>query len=340
MDTTHCINNPTWELYAANKLASEELAVLQKHAKTCELCGDIKEGIDAMPKPELLGAEVENLNKKVDKHLATTKRKRLPIWYWSAAAVLLLSLGIGFIYTKTNTGDVALVTPQKNTEQATIDTVAERPSTKNSTVVTKNKSKKIPQQKPLKEDNKEINQQVITPNDDRQESFKTDEATWFLNEQNKDIPAKELLKDFVVKIDTAKTKRTKVTSSTTKDALSKKKKQKLELPSPQMNNIFNNRNYNNVVNMSVLGLKQNIDSIEYANAVQYFNNDSFAKCILSLEIVISDEDSKFYEESLLLKAKALIKQHKKSEAKIVLQNLVSLKGKYKMQAKKLLKEIE
>ena len=149
-----------------------------------------------------------------------------------------------------------------------------------------------------------------------------------------------MLKDFDVKIDTAITKRTEVKSSTTKDALSKKKKQKLELPSPQMNNIFNNRNYNNVVNMSVLGLKQNIDSIEYTNAVQYFNTDSFAKCILSLEIVISDENSKFYEESLLLKAKALIKQHKKAEAKIVLQNLVSLKGKYKMQAKKLLKEIE
>ena len=97
MDATECLNNTQWEAYSQGKLAAQEHALMQSHMLTCELCADIKEGIDAMANPDQLVHIVGKLNTAIDKQLATKKARILPIYYWlSAAAILLVSLSVLF----------------------------------------------------------------------------------------------------------------------------------------------------------------------------------------------------------------------------------------------------
>lgn len=339
MDTTNCINNETWELYAANKLAEKELASLQKHTETCELCSDIKEGIDAMPKPELLGAEVESLNKKAEEYLAAPKRKRMPIWYWGAAAALLISLGIGFMYTKTNTGDVALVTPKEKNEQPTIDTAAtskiiEKGPKEKDAVETKSKVDNY--KKDRKEEKESITDEPkgtpITKDIQKREAESKDAAK-ALDDENitNDLSKKEVVISKATNAEKAK--------GVTTDVSRAAKKQKLVLPSPQMNNIFNN-SYNSNLGLNSFDFKQPLDSLNYNTALQAFGNDSLEKCITSLSYIVQDVNSKFYEDALLLQAKTLIKQNKEEVAKTVLKKAIALKGKRKREAKKLLRKLK
>lgn len=56
MDTTKCISDKDWERYSRNQLAAEEKAQLEFHVASCEICADIKEGIDSMKSPSNLEA--------------------------------------------------------------------------------------------------------------------------------------------------------------------------------------------------------------------------------------------------------------------------------------------
>lgn len=347
MDTIHCINNETWELYAANKLAEKELAALQKHANTCELCSDIKEGIDAMPKPDLLGVEVEKLNKKVDKHLAPPQRKRMPIWYWSAAAALLISLGIGFIYTRTNTNDVALVTPAKNTEQPYIDTtntiekipIISTPNEQDATIKEKVEKNETREAKERNNDDIDIATGGVDL-DIKKEDSKTKKDKLLYKKEGEKVIVDDFSKSVEVTKEISTVQRAEVVTPANKDMMKREKKQKMALPSPQMNNMFNNNNFNNNLGLNNFDFKQPLDSLNYNTALLAFTNDSLAKCILSLSYIVQDVNSKFYEDGLLLQAKTFIKQNKKEEAKAILKKAIALKGKRKREAKKLLRKLK
>jgi hypothetical protein len=90
MDSTKCIVNQQWEAYSQNKLPSKDLELLQAHVLTCEICADIKEGIDVMQTPANLVQTVKKINEEIDSKVATKKNRILPLFYWAAAASLVL----------------------------------------------------------------------------------------------------------------------------------------------------------------------------------------------------------------------------------------------------------
>lgn len=341
MDTTHCINNNTWELYATNKLNAEELAALQKHVATCELCSDIKEGIDTMAKPEELPHTVDALNKKVDESLAyKQKRKTIPIWYWSAAAVLLITLTIGFLYTTNNSSGIALTeTKKEETKQEINKPKNASKSNTNPKKDSTNKGNTSVKTTPKKEGAKE--KPLLLNTNEEFEKKKTETV----NKSKTTAPSSEedlLEKDMGIEVDTGTLlKRSSVTKTTTTEVTKGSERTKLTLPSPQMNNMFNNRNYNDVnSNLGVFNFKQATDSLNYSIALAYYKQDSLKRCTENLSQVITDANSLLYEDALLLQAKIYIKQLKKEEARTLLKKVVGIRGKHKREAKKLLRKLK
>jgi tetratricopeptide (TPR) repeat protein len=90
MDSTKCIDNQQWEAYSQNKLTSKDLELLHSHALTCEICADIKEGIDVMQTPANLVQTVKKINTEIDAKVATKKSRILPLFYRAAAASIVL----------------------------------------------------------------------------------------------------------------------------------------------------------------------------------------------------------------------------------------------------------
>ena len=90
MDSTKCIDNQHWEAYSQNKLTSKDLELLHSHVLTCEICADIKEGIDLMQTPAYLVQTVKEINAAIDTKVTTKKSRIIPLFYWAAAASLVL----------------------------------------------------------------------------------------------------------------------------------------------------------------------------------------------------------------------------------------------------------
>ena len=100
MDQQFCITDKLWLGYSNKTLSQTEIDIIQHHVETCEICSDIKDGIDAMAKPKNLGQTVTAINNKVDE-LVEPKRKLGVFWYWSAAAVLIFGIGLSWFWVNT-----------------------------------------------------------------------------------------------------------------------------------------------------------------------------------------------------------------------------------------------
>lgn len=353
MDTTHCINNETWELYASNNLGVKELAALQKHAKTCELCGDIKEGIDALSNPVTLSAEVEALNQKVDEYLAPNKPKRIPIWYWSAAAVLLVSLGVGWLYTQTTVPNEVVVKTDPILKNEKIDSLV-KPQVEKKTDIDKKaitiptettKDKKQPaKESAVKEKYTNGADAKDKPSDGEKKNleFKKDykdvakakkkEAT-FDAELNTELDKKMVVIDTVL---SRRSARTTINEGVTKKTQSAKD----ILPSAMFNNYFNNSNMGLTNSYNWPEVIVTTDSLNYYEGVKNFDAKEFTLCIANLDSVIINITSSYYERALFLKAKAYIKQNKNKEAKKQLNAIIALNRNYKKEAAELLKTLK
>ena len=91
MDTTTCISNDNWLAYSENKLGKDALMQLEQHVLHCEMCADIKGGIDTLARAQSLKKEVAILNNTVDEYLLTKKRRTL-FWLYSGIAAGLIAL--------------------------------------------------------------------------------------------------------------------------------------------------------------------------------------------------------------------------------------------------------
>jgi hypothetical protein len=97
MDTTTCITNTVWEQYANQQLSAAQQLALQQHVDGCDLCTDIKSGIDFMQNPAMLTTHVAKINTTVDASLGA-KLVKLNPWYIAVAATLLAVLGLTLLY--------------------------------------------------------------------------------------------------------------------------------------------------------------------------------------------------------------------------------------------------
>lgn len=101
MDQLSCITDTLWLGYSNKTLSQSKIDMIHHHAETCEVCADIKEGIDAMAQPKNLVQTVTTINNRIDK-LIEPKRKLGILFYWSAAAILIFGIGLSWFWVNTN----------------------------------------------------------------------------------------------------------------------------------------------------------------------------------------------------------------------------------------------
>lgn len=342
MDTTPCISNETWERYAAQTLDGPGLLALETHVQGCELCADIKEGIDAMKAPQHLADTVADINRGVDEYLEKGRKKRIAVYWWysSAAAVVLLAVAAGMWFKGSTDGGLA-DTPTPVKEQTVVkeqksDTGKPTPETTESTQTQALKKKSVPGDKSGREINTST---VIIPQVDNNPVSK-DKGTIVgagtdLFDKKKTAEAElekvDITRDTVAGGFTSTEFRVEPLSTTVTE---------MTLPANMFSNTAiltdNNNNYTFTWN----AVAYNLDSSNYYTAVKYYSKKQYDTCFMYLESLAENAQSKYYEDALLLKAKAYIDQGKTDEAKPLLQTLVGLKKKRAKEARTLLNRVK
>lgn len=379
MDTSICITNPQWERYSAKTLSEKELHSLERHVVGCEICSDIKEGIDAMKNPASLTQTVSQLHTEVDRSLAAQKNK-IFFWYWSAAAVLLLSVGISwFMLGKQNIvatnnpektiSDQTQIAKPENSDIEKTKTESQLNSSTDNTRVLAEKNIEVSNTNSgataapaLKEEEKAIENpkpeaattEDLSANDDAKDGeYKTknlttktppimipaDKEVDMRNTQALDsVRREEMLAKATSKEEESESRKEKYVVVTTAESVKRKAVKKNTAPRetyPAANNRTDNANSN--VSEHYKNLP---DSTEYRIAQINFDSAQYDKCIANLADISINPNSEYYELGLLLKAKALLKQNQKEQAKVALKTIISLHKDKEKEAQELLNTIK
>ncbi len=325
-----------WEGYAQKTLSPADILILQKHAEGCELCADIKEGIDSLANPETLPQTVAQINADVDEYLKP-KRKRLSVlWYSSAAAVVLIALGIAWYNMPVLPSEQVAQNNKQQQESTTIDTNTRKTTTESveELRLTPTQAKKETEPKPKATDDKGLATASNSTNDDhRDDVLRTESGV----QPATTAPAQ---------IDTVLFFDDNVETPQVVDLLKKgadvnptKKVTKQDIyPSNMSTNNFNNFDNLNNLNTTIWAFSPQQDSINYVNAQAYYDVQQYDSCLLSLQNIIF-RPLPYNELAALLKAKTLIKQNQPAQAKEVLKGTVFTDKKRKKEAEKLLKSI-
>lgn len=338
MDTLGCINNTIWEAYANKTISQADLIYMTEHVKTCEICADVKEGIDAMPMPELLVDRVDKVNKGVDEIIKQKNSKKTLIYYWSAAAVLFISVSLFWYNTLDFKEEIALKETFKPAPKSEIE-LPQKDSIYNYVppALYENKTDKnlAKNYKP-----NEIKKEEIPMV--QKESMADMESAKSIDADEPQMEAKEsiALTDSVVtsRNDDFKSIEGRADKAVSlSDVSVVKKSKKLSIPAAVNNNQLSN-NLEYVSNQFPANFA--LDSSNFAKAQIAFNTNHFDTCINLLNSIQMNPRSSFYEDALYLSAQTYLKQNKKVEAKNVLNVLINLKGKKQKEAKELLKTVK
>lgn len=309
MDATKCLNNSQWEQYAQQNLGETEYAALLHHAAHCEICLDIKEGIDQLKKPTSLGQTVERINARVDAKLAAPKSKVIPIYFWlSAAAIFIVSLGVVF-FPLPKLQDTAVVQQDLDNNKANLPSSDAQINTSKKEVlvqpeIRKPKTKRI-QALPEVDLKTESSEDLPLP------SFVT--AT-----ESEGMPVQEEVKAL---------KQLSVSAKAFES-----KKQGMILPANNMNN----RNTEQVLNLDMHTANYWIDSANYKLALALIAQEDYTLALEKLQLL--SLDTNFNAEAFWLQAGIYAKKGDLLAQKEALRKLIQLNGKYKKEAALLLND--
>jgi hypothetical protein len=353
MDTNTCIDNNIWEAYANNTISQGDLIYMENHVKTCELCADMKEGIDAMLVPSLLVDKVDKVNKAVDEIVKKKNNKKYVLAYWSAAAVLLIAVGLFWInYTN--------LAPQLAQNESTLKSppvLNEIDSIYNS-VPPKAKAKK--EELALNKGQKQtivksVPSEVLTQKSFEAEKADFDDAnaTEIVQKNTSlaegDMAVPEVKMEAQTETVTVKDKAPAIalTESKKKVEVTNKAAKALSLPAPVNNNNLGYNNYSTNNNWMDTVLQRDkfrttnySDSLNYANAQNEYKANRLDNSLDILVLITNNNKSNYYEDALFLSAQVYVKQNKKTEAKSTLKKVIKLKGNKQPEAEQLLKSMK
>ena len=375
MDKQSCISNQLWIGYSNKTLTRAVADFVNDHASKCEVCADIKEGIEELEQPGSLGQRVTLINKKVDEFLEPKRNLKL-FWYWSAAAVLVFGVGLSW-FLVSETTQIA----RKPEGPKSISGISkEKPVLQNETnpVISSPELKDIPLAKndnPVFGENTvfdaNIREDQVQQNADGRsaesmdnlekypETFKTPDTTSYALTQADTVVRGATMafenngggtysaapsynwtasEPEMKKVQTSDIAVVEVQTSSKRKSETSKRKSPTN-PAP-LNNNSNSTNPGITDNFSLSTYYVTKDSTDLALAYTNFDLANFAKCVETLKSITASPNSMYYEEGLMLKAKALIKQNKTKEAKAVLNTVVSLKGVWKVEAEGVLKGLK
>ncbi len=360
MDQQSCISNPFWLDYSLRKLSQSQLNTIQKHVDSCEICSDIKKGIDAMTNPKELGAIVEGINIKVST-FNKNKHNLTMLWYWSAAAFLVFGLGLS-LYFMNRPASLALqmaeeATNELHVNEIPIDTprlnykVPEKQMVNSATIRSiPETNKDFALEDMAEEKNKASFMEDDSEDRSTQKNLETAPTFTFSKTDSNSKPVtmvmdtKSNLDDSYALPPSAESKDKEIKtiesvqiasqeSSAFKKLNIKRTARKTEsLPAPLNNSMGLN-------NSSLLKNEALNDSLEFAKATALYALGNYEQSLGLLQTLSTHTASIYYEDVLMLKAKILIHQGLRKQAIDVLETVISNKGKRHAEAKALLDTI-
>jgi predicted negative regulator of RcsB-dependent stress response len=313
----------------------------------------MKEGIDVMLVPSLLVDNVNKVNKSVDEIIKQKNNKKYVLTYWSAAAVLLIAVGL-FWFNYTN------LVPQLAQNESTLKfppVLNEKDSIYNY-VPPKTNAKK--EELALNKEQKQtivksIPAEVLSEKSVEAEKVDMDEAVRMETTQSNDDNAEGDMAIPEVKMEaqtetvTLKDKAPAIASAESKKKVevTNKAAKALSLPAPANNNNlgYNNYSLNNnwmdtVLQRDKFRTTNYSDSLNYANAQNEYKANRLDNSLDILVLITNNNKSNYYEDALFLSAQVYVKQNKKTEAKSTLKKVIKLKGNKQPEAEQLLKSMK
>jgi len=359
MDSKHCINNIIWDKYSKSTLREPELKQIMLHVASCEICMDIKEGIDLMKKPQQLHQRVAAINHRVDDYLNPKPKHNFLFWYSSAAAIFLMAVGLSWlVFNKSNT-ETLVQTIKKIKKNETINVSktdssvlnANSKLSKEKVIVTKQMpSKPFPLFNPEAENNQmreDANLFKLGESMD-DEKFSNLGSNYFV--ENKDIKflnktSDTLAQSYTFTFNEVRTANTDQLEKLSTVAIAKtESKNRGKLYKAKTASIPGNYNYSRNDNGSSEDILINSgsstvsDSVSYQAALIDYSQLRYTACMLNLKAVVSN--SNWYEDGLLLKAKSLIGLKRTKEAKTLLNQIIFMQKKHASEAKNLLSTLK
>jgi hypothetical protein len=353
MDTNTCIDNNIWEAYANNTISEANLIYMENHVKTCELCADMKEGIDTMLDKSLLIDRIDKVNKAVDEIIKQKNNKKYVLAYWSAAAVLLIAVGL-FWFNYTNLvpqlaqNESNLKSPPVlNDSESIYNYVPPKTNTKKEELALNKEQKQTIV--------KSVPAEVLTEKSVEAEKVNMDEVSAAETVQKNagiaesDMAVPEVKMEAQTETVTVKDKAPAIslTESKKKVEVTNKAAKALSLPAPANNNNLGYNNYSTNNNWMDTVLKRDklrttnySDSVNYANAQNEFKANRLDKSLNILALIINNNQSKYYEDALFLSAQVYVKQNNTIKAKSAIKKVIKLKGNKQAEAEMLLKSLK
>jgi hypothetical protein len=327
MDATKCISNPNWEAYSQGKLSKTQLDLLNTHAQSCEICADIKAGIDAMQHPENLVKQVAAIDKKVTQKTQKPYAKIIAITAFVAIAASLLIIGNSFLLMEAEDAEIHPILTEKITDAN--DSVQTEPKkilalevpTKKKKAVTKpfkpspdatiKVQESLPEKMMLQSDDaSSIAEDVSPPEIAPVKALEEESSAHVLEESQKPEIKRDVQK-----------------------AMPTSKKQKARAAGPQISS------NNNVYNSNAISFDQPTDSARIVVAKQLLARKEYQIGLNHLLGIRNDSTSAFYHEALYLSAQFYIGLNQSHFAKGLLQEILKSENAFTLKAQVLLRKL-
>ncbi len=330
MDSTKCINNTQWETYSQGKLNSKELAQMTVHTADCEICADIKDGIDSMQKPSELVKHVQSIDKKIAKKTKKSFAKVIAISAFVAVAASLLIFGNGFLLMQEEDAEMQPILSEK--VERKIDSV--QTETKKILALespTRKAKKAIKPYTPAPavsiEDLPAANSEMSAQTEDKPAQIES------LSPLSEDDNSAEV--DLVKALPMQTKEEVKLQNRDIQKVTPSSKKQKSRAAGPQISN-SNNNTYSALEALSTYSQ----DSVRIALAKQLLAAEAYQNGLNALIRLRNDSNSVFYPEALYISAQLYIGLNQANFAVGLLQEILKTENSFNQKAKLLLETLK
>jgi hypothetical protein len=275
--------------------------------------------------------KVTIINSAVDEIIKQKNHKKTLVYYWGAAAVLLISFGLFWInYVNLNPQlaqlegkKLVILPPIVSNTDSIYDYTAPK---------AKNKSIELAFNKVPKEPI-EINKELAVDVEKLTEKINIDAEEPSISRL--DNTSNDQVLNVLSTPESKQKEQVEITS---------KFKKKLSLPAAVSNDNLNNNAYNNL-NDSIFTevtfkTENNSDSSNYIMAKNEYRIGNFKNSLNLLDIIVNNSKSMYYESSLFLAAQVYAKQNNINKAKTTLKKVIKLKGVKQVEAEQLLNSLK
>lgn len=327
MDEQNCISEQNWLKYSVGKLNADEIRLLNSHCQNCEICSDIKEGIDAMKTPAALESQINNIKNQIDKK---TKKRFLFLNVTTisiAASVLFGLLLFWFLFPSQN--QLAIKPEKINLETESGVKLHENE------IITKEKVIDIQQKtaskkqgiKPIVESNIQTQPENLSNNDITVTESVSSEGTGMTENQAAptqnqtesdlsiseskvtqvpsvvNVPQNVLTKESASKVSQANRKTKSLYEPSSK---------KQSLPSANNVNISNNNQVELIKDIDLISSKdKNLQVLQEADVL--FNESKFTQSLMICDSMMNLPERPYFSRFVLLKTKIFVSESNKKK---------------------------